>query len=381
MFLWRIKFNYLKKAIVSVINDLSTDKRVHRTCTTLTKLGFDVLLVGRKQIKSLPLESREYNTERMSLLFEKGFLFYAEYNFRLFLFLLFKKCDLLVSNDLDTLLPNYLVKKIRRKNIVYDSHEYFVGVPELEGRPFVKNTWHKLESWIFPKLNDIITVNDSIAKLYKDEYNKDLTVVRNIPSFQKQKEFKSKKELGIDENKFIILMQGSGINIDRGAEEAVLAMKFINNAILYIIGDGDVIDILKIMVKENQLEQKVIFIPKQPMDKLLQYTVHADIGLTLDKDTNINYRFSLPNKLFDYIHAGVPVIASSLVEIKKIIKQYDVGEIIENHNPEHIADKVNQLLGDNARMKILKENCIIAANSLNWEFEEKKLINVFEKYI
>ena len=360
---------------------MSTDKRVHRTCTTLTKLGFDVLLVGRKQIKSLPLESREYNTERMSLLFEKGFLFYAEYNFRLFLFLLFKKCDLLVSNDLDTLLPNFLVKKFRRKNIVYDSHEYFVGVPELEGRPFVKNTWHKLERWIFPKLNDIITVNDSIAKLYKDEYNKDLTVVRNIPSFQKQNEFKSKKELGIDENKFIILMQGSGINIDRGAEEAVLAMKFINNAILYIIGDGDVIDILKIMVKENQLEQKVIFIPKQPMDKLLQYTVHADIGLTLDKDTNINYRFSLPNKLFDYIHAGVPVIASSLVEVKKIIKQYDVGEIIENHNPEHIADKVNQLIVDNARMKILKENCIIAAKSLNWEIEEKNLINVFEKYI
>jgi len=348
---------------------------------TLKKLGFDVLLVGRRQRKSLPLDAREYSTKRISFFFEKGFLFYAEYNFRLFFFLLFKKCDLLVSNDLDTLLPNYLVKKIRRKKIVYDSHEYYTGVPELEGRPFVRNTWHRIERCIFPKLNDIITVNDSIAKLYKDEYGKELTVVRNIPATQKPSELKSKKELGIDENKFMILLQGSGINIDRGAEEAVMAMKFIENAIFYIIGDGDVIDILKKMVKENDLEQKVVFIPKQPMDKLLQYTVHADLGLTLDKDTNINYRFSLPNKLFDYIHAGVPVLASPLVEVEKIIRKYDIGEIIEDHKPEHIAEKIDHFFSDKDRMRNLKENCNIAARKLNWEIEEEGLINVFKKYV
>jgi len=371
----------LNKAIVSVINDLSTDRRVHRTCLTLTKLGFEVLLVGRKQRKSLPLDIRDYQTKRMSLLFEKGFLFYAEYNFRLFLFLLFKKCDLLVSNDLDTLLPNYLIKKIKNKNLVYDSHEYYTGVPELEGRPFVQKFWKHIEKWIFPKLKDVITVNDSIAQLYKDEYRKDLTVVRNIPPLLKLKEFKTKKELGINESKFIILLQGSGINVDRGAEEAVMAMKFVSDGILYIIGDGDVIEILKKMVEENHLDQKVVFIPKQPMDVLLQYTVNADLGLTLDKDTNINYRYSLPNKLFDYIHAGVPVLASPLVEVKKVIQQYDVGEIIENHRSEYIADKINDFLVDKARMKVLKENCIIAAQKLNWENEETRLINVFKKYI
>jgi glycosyltransferase involved in cell wall biosynthesis len=330
---------------------------------------------------SLSLDEREYNTKRMSLLFEKGFLFYAEYNFRLFLFLLFKKCDLLVSNDLDTLLPNYLVKIFRKKNIVYDSHEYYTGVPELEGRPFVRNIWLRIERWVFPKLDDIITVNDSIAQLYKDEYGKVLTVVRNIPSLQKKIDSKSKKEMGINEDKFILLLQGSGINIDRGAEEAVMAMRYIDNAIFYIIGDGDVIDVLKKMIKGNDLEQRVVFIPKQPMDRLLQYTVHADLGLTLDKDTNINYRFSLPNKLFDYIHAGVPVLASSLVEVKKIVIQYDIGEIIDDHKPEHIAEKINHLFADKERMRNLKENCNIAALKLNWEIEESKLINVFKKYV
>ncbi len=370
----------LKKAIVSVTNDLSTDRRVHRTCITLKKLGFEVLLVGRKQRKSLPLDAREYATKRMSLFFEKGFFFYAEYNLRLFFFLLFKKCDLLVSNDLDTLLPNYLVKKIRNKKLVYDSHEYYTGVPELEGRKFVQNTWKCVEKWIFPKIQDIITVNDSIAKLYKDEYGKELTVVRNIPPIQKQNEYKSKKELGIDENKFIILLQGAGINIDRGVEEAVIAMKLVENSIFYIIGDGDVIDVLKRIVIENMLSQKVVFIPKQPMDKLFQYTVHADIGLTLDKDTNINYRYSLPNKLFDYIQAGIPVLASPLLEVKKIIQQYDIGQITDNHNPEHIAAKINQMLDDPEKLKKYKDNSQKAAKELCWENEENKLVNIFRKY-
>lgn len=371
----------MKRAIVSVINDLVTDQRVHRTCTTLDKLGFNVLLVGRRQRKSLPMEQRDYHTKRMFLLFEKGVLFYAEFNLRLFFFLLFRKCDLLIANDLDTLLPNYLVKKIRGKKIVYDTHEYFTGVPELEGRPFVKNTWRRIEKWIFPKIKNVITVNDSIADLYKAEYGKQLTVVRNIPALKKNSITLSKKELGIDDTKAMIVLQGSGINIHRGAEEAVLAMQFVNDAVLFIIGGGDVIDILKEMVAEKKLENKVMFIPKLPMDKLLQYTVHADVGLTLDKNTNINYRFSLPNKLFDYIHAGVPVLASKLVEIEKIIREFDIGELIDSHNPEHIAHKLTDLLNDKTRLSVLKENCKFAATKLNWETEETRLIDVFKEYI
>jgi glycosyltransferase involved in cell wall biosynthesis len=340
-----------------------------------------VLLVGRRQRKSMSIEQRDYRTKRMFLLFEKGVLFYTEYNLRLFFFLLFRNCALLVSNDLDTLLPNYLVKKIRRKTIVYDTHEYFTGVPELEGRPFVRNTWLRIEKWIFPKIENVITVNDSIAELYKNEYGKQLAVVRNIPALKKNSISLSKKDLGIDDSKAMIILQGSGINIHRGAEEAVLAMQFVDDAVLYIIGGGDVIDILKAMVAEKKLESKVKFIPKLPMDKLLQYTMHADIGLTLDKDTNINYRFSLPNKLFDYIHAGVPVLASNLVEIEKIIREFNVGDIIDSHDPEHIAQKLNNLLNDKTRLNILKENCKFAATKLNWETEEIRLINVFKEYI
>lgn len=373
----------MKKVIVSVINDLSTDQRVHKVCTTLHNMGFDVTLVGRRQRKSLPLEKRDYKTKRMFLLFEKGPLFYAEFQKRLFYYLLFRKADVLVSNDLDTLLPNYLITKLKGSNLVYDTHELFCEVPELQANPTKKNIWKHLERWIFPKLKNVFTVNDSIAKIYSDEYKVDVKVVRNIPLLSNQNKLKniSKAKLGIPSDKKIIILQGAGINIDRGSEEAVQAMQFVNNAVLLIIGSGDVIHVLKQMVVDLRLSEKVKFVGKVPFEKLLQYTHHADLGLTIDKDTNINYRYSLPNKLFDYIHAGVPVLASNLVEIKKIITDHSIGDCIENHNPNHIADKINSILNDDERFLLWKKNCKIAAAKLNWEIEEQQLLTVYSKFL
>jgi glycosyltransferase involved in cell wall biosynthesis len=373
----------MKKAIVSVINDLSTDQRVHKVCSTLQGMGYDVLLVGRRQRKSLPLATRSYATRRMFLLFEKGPLFYAEYQLRLLLFLLLRNGAVLVSNDLDTLLPNFLVSKLTGSTLVYDSHELFCEVPELQDNPAKKNTWKRIERWIFPKLKHVFTVNDSIAKIYSEEYKVNVRVVRNIPLLSAQQGIAavSKKELNIPETKRIIVLQGAGINVDRGAEEAVQAMQYVENAVLMIVGSGDVMDVLKEIVATLKLQEKVMFTGKVPFEKLVQYTRQADLGLTLDKDTNINYRYSLPNKLFDYIHAGVPVLASGLVEISAVIRRYRVGDVIESHDPQHIAGKINHILGNDGLLQEWKKNCKIAAGKLNWEEEEKQLKEVYEKFL
>jgi glycosyltransferase involved in cell wall biosynthesis len=158
-------------------------------------------------------------------------------------------------------------------------------------------------------------------------------------------------------------------------------MQYIDNAILVILGDGDVIDALKNRVVSLNLNSKVKFIPRQAPEKLFEYTTKADIGLTLDKDTNINYRYSLPNKLFDYIHAGVPVLATPLIEVKKIFEQYDVGSFIDNHEPVHIAEKMKQMLSDEESRKKWKINLKRAAEELSWENERKTLIELYQQYV
>lgn len=371
----------MKKVTVSVINDLATDQRVNKVCLSLCKLGFEVLLIGRLQKESLELSPRIYKTKRMSLFFETGILFYTEYQIRLFFLLLFKKSDVLVSNDLDTLLPNFIISKLKKSHLVYDSHEYFTGVPELENNRIKRNIWKSVENFIFPKLKNVYTVNESIAKLYRDEYHVEVKVLRNVPSSLIHNATISKADLNLPEDKKIILLQGAGINIDRGAEEAVEAMQYIDNAILLIIGSGDVVEILKQKTKSTGIEGRVLFINKMPFAELLKYTHHADIGLTLDKDTNINYRNSLPNKLFDYIHSGIPVLASALPEIKNIYRQYEIGELIESHEPKHIADKINSMLRNDDKMKIWKENTKIAALNLCWEKEEQELLKVYSNFV
>ena len=370
-----------KKVIVSVINDLVTDQRVNKVCETLELIDCDVLLVGRKMRNSPKLDSRGYKMHRMNLMFEKGPLFYAEFNVRLFFYLLTKKADMLIANDLDTLLPNHLVRFIKKTPLIYDSHEYFTEVPELVSRKHIQAIWKFIERKLFPKQTDIITVNDSIAGLFENDYGIRPSVVRNIPRKRLPVEKVSKKKLGLPENSHVIILQGSGINVDRGSEELIEAMQFVNNAVLLIVGGGDVIDTLKLMTKKFEIEQKVIFKPRVPYLQLMQYTAIADLGLTLDKSTNLNYKFSLPNKLFDYIQSGVPILSSRLPEIESIIQQYDVGDFISDHIPQNIAKRINQILSNPVQMEKWKKNCKFAASELTWENEEKVLIDIYSKYV
>ncbi len=370
-----------KSVIVSVINDLVTDQRVKKVCSTLTEMGFEITLVGRRLPGSLPMDRRPYKVQRMKLLFTKGPLFYAEYQWRLFLFLLLNRAQLLVSNDLDTLLPNFLVSKLKGIPLVYDSHEYFTEVPELVANPLKQSVWRKLEEWIFPRLQDVFTVNDSIAGLFEEKYGKRPVVVRNVPPLFKPVRSITRKELGLPEDKKILILQGSGINMDRGAEEMVEAMQYLHGVVLLIVGGGDVLDLLKKKVRELHIEEKVIFVEKQPYERLMQFTALADLGLSLDKDTNINYRYSLPNKLFDYLQAGIPVLVSNLVEIGKIVKRYKVGDFIPSHQPQLIAQKVSETIENEELMSEWKKNTALAAQELNWERESEKLKRVYKKYV
>ena len=370
----------MKRAIVSVINDLVTDQRVNKSCLALQKAGYEVLLVGRKQRKSPPMDERPYTSHRMKLLFEKGPLFYAEYNIRLFFFLLFHRAHLLLSNDLDTILPNYFISRLKGIKMVFDSHEYFTETPELVNRPKVQRVWKRIEGFVVPKLDEMITVCDSIADLFREKYGVKVHVIRNIPPRKALPPKGDKAELGLPTDKHLLVLQGSGINIQRGAEELVQAMAQLDDCFLMIIGGGDVLPVLKQMVEDLNIADRVRFFPRMPYQQMMAFTQLAELGFCLDKDTNLNYRFSLPNKLFDFIQAGVPIVASHLTEIEKIIRQYDLGLFIENHEPATIAATIREALSDEARREQWKQNLSVAARDLCWENEEQKLLEIYRHY-
>jgi len=374
----------MKRVIFTVTNDVFTDQRVNKMAQTLKSLGFEPLIVGVKLRDSLPFSPEWAAIKRISLLFHKGFLFYAEYNLKLFFFLLFAKADLIVANDLDTLLAAHLAAKIRRKPMVYDTHEYFTGSPEIAHRPFRRWFWKGLEDLLFPRQKTIFTVNQSIAQLYEKKFGKKLHVVRNMPRYRLPDQRITRKDLGLPEDKHIILLQGSGINVDRGTEELIMAMRpeyGIENALLLIIGGGNVIGQLKRQVNGENLGERVLFLPKMPYEQLMQYTSLATIGVSLDKPDSLNYLFSLPNKLFDCIMAGTPVLVSDLSELRRIVDKYQVGKISKNHDPVQIANCIKEMLKDPDQLSHWKSNCLQAAIELNWEKEEMIIRGVYEGYL
>ena len=323
---------------------------------------------------------RPYRIRRFRLWFNKGALFYANYNLRLFFFLLFKKTDVLLSNDLDTLYANHWARKFKSNcRLVYDSHEYYCGVPELVERPKIQRFWRRIEKRCLPKVDAAYTVNQSIADLYKQEYGVEMEVVRNITDAKKVSLTMTKEELGLPTDKKIVIMQGAGINIQRGAEEAIEAIQKVDNAVLIFVGGGDVLPLLKRTVEENDWHDKVKFFGKRPYEELMNFTMLSDIGLSLDKDTNINYRFSLPNKLFDFIHAQTPVLVSNLPEIRRIVEGYDVGMISKSHDPSILATEMNELLSDETILNRYSENMKKAAAELNWENECKVLESIYNE--
>lgn len=363
-----------KRLLVSVSNDLSTDQRVRKQCHSLYTAGYEVVLIGRLLPESLPVE-RPYRLVRMRLWFRKKAAFYAELNVRLFWRLLFSRADLYYANDLDTLPANALAAAIRRKPLVYDSHEFFTEVPEIQGRQWVKKTWAFLERTCIGRAEVVLTVNPSIARLLEQSYAlQKVHVVRNVPDAAAPRELHSRAALDLPEGVHLLILQGSGINVDRGAEELFEAVALTSGVHLLVVGSGDALPGLKQRAKGADLEGKITFKPRMPYRDMMAYTAAADLGLSLDKDTNLNYRYSLPNKVFDYVAAGIPVLVSDLVEVRRFVESHDLGVVASRLEPRYLADLVHATLSDEAAMMRYRKNARATAPGILWSKEYAPIV-------
>jgi len=357
----------MQKVILAVSNDITTDQRLHKVCTSLQKAGFDPLLVGRNKTSSLPLGDRSYGTHRLPMWFDSGKFFYLELNIRLFFFLLFHEVDIITANDLDTLLPCFLVARLKRVKLVYDSHEYFTEVPELAHRAFEKKVWTKLEEFIFPRLDRVSTVAVSIADIYSRKYKVPVKVVRNLPH-------KGKALNAMKASKEKVLIYQGAINMGRGIELMMKAMSLLPEYVLWVIGDGPLYADLS---ERSRLFPNVQFLGRVPFEMLHSYTEKAILGLSLEEDLGLNYRFALPNKLFDYLQSQVPIVCSDLPEMKQVVESYELGRVLTERTPAALAALVKEMVEDEDRMRQYQKNCLKASEALNWEKEEEVLLGLY----
>jgi len=370
-----------KRVTFSVINCICLDQRVLKMAGTVSKLNCDITIIGRRTDDCCNSSSIPFRTRRFRMIFRRGFLLYKFFNIRLFFYLLFHRSDLLVANDLDTLLPNYLVSKLRGIPLVFDSHEYFTGLPEIRDRRFVRWLWTTIERSILPQLRNVLTVSNPIAAAYEKQYGIRSLVVRNCTKRADTIRGFPREELGIEKDHFLLILQGGGINMDKGGEELIEAIGRMEKVSLIIAGTGDLIPVLKKKVLDLNLSGRIRFYPAMEWEKLMQFTKSADAGMCLEKDTNLNYRFSLPNKLFEYISAGIPVITGSLPEIKKLVEEYDCGITMPEITPEEITTTVIKLKENSCLLNKLRQNSVIASTKLNWETESRSVEDFYKQVL
>ncbi|MEO8711004.1 MAG: glycosyltransferase [Parafilimonas sp.] len=371
----------MKKIIFTVTNDLSYDQRMQRICRSLANAGYSILLIGRKLDNSVALREKNFDQKRLRCLFNTGFLFYAEYNLRLFFYLLFIQMDAICAIDLDTILPCYFISALRRKKRIYDAHELFTEMKEVITRASVKKTWMRIEKFAVPKFKFGYTVSYSIAEEFKRRYNVSYEVICNMSvkkdMLQSPETLRiSLRSLETSQSEKIILYQGA-VNEARGLENLVEAMKQVD-AILHIYGNGNLYKEIENLIEKNDLQNKIILHGQVLPEALQAITQQAYIGINLVEPIGLNQLYSLANKFFDYIHASVPQITMNFPEYKRMNDEFEVAVLIDTVDENEIAAALNLLLHNAVLYNKLQQNCKEAREKFNWQQEEKKLITLYK---
>jgi glycosyltransferase involved in cell wall biosynthesis len=361
----------MKRIIFTVTNDLSYDQRMARICTSLSEAGYDVLLVGRKTRGALPLTGRPYRQKRLSSVFGRGKLMYAVFNVRLLCYLLFQRAHAICAIDLDTILPCLFVSRLKNIPRVYDAHELFCEMKEIVSRPAVYKTWKKVEQYAVPKFSNGYTVNSIIAGEFQKMYGVAYEVIANMTVLT---------PLTITEKKEKYILYQGAVNEGRSFETLIPAMQHVD-ALLVICGDGNFMIQARKLVTDYHVQHKVIFKGSVLPADLKLITQQAYIGVTLFDDTGISNYYSLANRFFDYIHAGIPQVCVAYPAYEQINNLHEVAVLVKDIGPENLAKWLNELLVNEVLYKKLADHCMQARQILNWQQEEKKLFAFYHKLL
>ncbi|RYZ19646.1 MAG: glycosyltransferase [Chitinophagaceae bacterium] len=360
----------MKRLILTVTNDLTYDQRMQRISSTLAEAGYAVTLVGRRLSHSRPLSSKSYAQKRLRCLINKGPLFYAEYNLRLFFFLLFRGFDAVCAADLDTVLPAFLVAGWKGAVKFYDAHELFTEMKEVRSRPAVHRAWLHIERFAVRRMDYGYTVGEEIAQIFEERYGRPFAVVRNMPRPKKS------SPRSVAECKYV-LYQGA-VNEARGFEAIVPAWRDVPLP-LVVCGDGNFMQQLRALIREWNVEEKIDLRGMLPPEELVAYTEGATIGINFTENVGLNQLYCLPNKYFDYVQAGIPLVTNDYPQYRRLNEQYEVALLVTELTPAAIAAAVNRLLSDATLYERLAQNALKAREHWHWDAESPILLDLYAK--
>lgn len=354
----------------TVTNDLNFDQRMIRICTSLQNEGYQVTLIGRAHKASKPLTEKIFRQKRLKLnSVSQGKLMYILFWIKLFFYLLFHRTDLICAIDLDTILPVYLVSKLKGVKRVYDAHEIFSEMKEVVTRPTVKRMWDTIERFAVPKFPDGYTIGECYAEEFHRRYGVNYEIVRNATVLKPL----ARKKPEMD----FILYQGA-VNEGRCFESLIPAMKYVE-APLIICGNGNFFEQAQTLVKENDLERKISFTGYLTPAELKKYTEQAKVGITLFDALGLSNKLSMANRFFDYMHNGVPQLAMDYPEYRRVNKQFQIAYLVKETSPEIIAEGLNQLFFNEEYHQFLSHQSLKAREVYCWQMEEKKLLTFYER--
>lgn len=360
----------MKKILFSVTNDLNSDQRMWRICSSLHKAGYDVTLVGRLLPDSRPLPSRSYRQHRMQLFVRKGPLFYFEYNLRLFLYAIGSQADAFSAVDLDSLPAMWLASVIKNRPLIYDAHEIFTEVPELQPGGIKQRIWKAIEGFLLSRIKHAYTVNHSLAQWYATHYGLNMGVVRNMPVARELPKHKPGE---------YILYQGA-INAGRSLEALLEAAPQLPLPIC-IAGKGDLTEWLVVEIQRRRLGGKVKWMGQLDPEALQQLTERAWLGINLLDGGSLNYYYSLANKFFDYVQAGIPQLCSNFPEYARLNEQFEVALLTDKAEAASWLPQVEALWQNQEQYRLLQANCQQASRSWTWESEEKVLLAFYARIV
>ncbi len=355
------------RLVFAVTTDLCFDQRMQRICGSLAGAGYRVQLVGWQRPASPPLTPQPYAQHRLRGWFQRGKLFYLEYNLRLLLYLLGQRAAAWCACDLDTALPLWLRARLGGQPLVYDAHELFTEVPEVVARPAVQRLWRAVEKFVVPRARLAYTVGPALARLFEARYGRPFGVVRNVSRYEPA------PFLGATDG--YILYQGA-LNVGRGLEQLLDAMPQVHGR-LVLCGEGDCSAALRAraarlgLLESGKVEFRGFVLPAG----LRAVTRQAAVGIMLLENVGLSYYYSLANKFFDYVHAGIPQVLIDFPEYRALNDAFDVAELVPDLAPATLAAALNRLLpgGDAAHYQHLAANCRRAAPLLSWQHEAQEL--------